>query len=200
MEGRMVSKAIVFLLLVATCKAVPVLFNALPEVGASTQYKTEDNHGNYAFGYSEDHTSGGSFRNEAGDSLGNKVGSYGLHDADGRARVVNYVADGAGFRADVHTNEPGVDPTQDSADVTVNKALVVAAAPAVVTHTKAVVAPAVVAPAKAIMPTLLALFVPFALAYAQLPTPTPPPMLHGLGWRDGNFLPLLRPHSSNDLY
>ncbi|XP_055937094.1 adult-specific rigid cuticular protein 15.5-like [Argiope bruennichi] len=151
MEGRMVSKAIVFLLLVATCKAVPVLFNALPEVGASTQYKTEDNHGNYAFGYSEDHTSGGSFRNEAGDSLGNKVGSYGLHDADGRARVVNYVADGAGFRADVHTNEPGVDPTQDSADVTVNKALVVAAAPAVVTHTKAVVAPAVVAPAKAVV-------------------------------------------------
>ncbi|GBM23302.1 Cuticle protein 14 isoform a [Araneus ventricosus] len=149
----MALKANFFLLLAATCQAVPVLIaaNALPEVGASTQYKTEDNLGNYAFGYSEDHTSGGSFRKEAGDSLGNKVGSYGLHDADGRARVVNYVADGAGFRADVHTNEPGVDPTQDSADVTVNKALVVAAAPAVVTHSKTVVAPAVVAPAKVVV-------------------------------------------------
>ncbi|GFV41568.1 cuticle protein 14 isoform a [Trichonephila clavipes] len=131
----------------AISRAVPLL---IPEVGASTQYKTEDNHGNYAFGYSEDHTSGGSFRKEAGDTLGNKVGSYGLHDADGRARVVNYVADSAGFRADVHTNEPGVDPTQDSADVTVNKALVVAPVPAVI---KSVVAPApaVVAPISAVV-------------------------------------------------
>ncbi|GFQ66427.1 cuticle protein 14 isoform a [Trichonephila clavata] len=143
----MIQKVVVFLSLMAISRAVPLL---IPEVGASTQYKTEDNHGNYAFGYSEDHTSGGSFRKEAGDTLGNKVGSYGLHDADGRARVVNYVADSAGFRADVHTNEPGVDPTQDSADVTVNKALVVAPAPAVI---KSVVAPApsVVAPIPAVI-------------------------------------------------
>ncbi|KAG8188470.1 hypothetical protein JTE90_008035 [Oedothorax gibbosus] len=129
------TKAILIFGLIAVVQALPLI----PEVGQSVQYKTEDNHGNYAFGYSEDHTSGGSFRKESGDSMGNMVGSYGLHDADGRARVVNYVADSAGFRADVHTNEPGVDPTQDSADVTVNK-------PVVMTSAATVVAPAIVAP------------------------------------------------------
>ncbi|OQR71573.1 cuticle protein 14-like, partial [Tropilaelaps mercedesae] len=31
----------------------------------------------------------------------------GLTDVDGRVRVVNYVADGLGFRAAIKTNEPG---------------------------------------------------------------------------------------------
>ena len=44
-----------------------------------------------------------------------QVGSYGLRDADGRIRTVNYVADALGFRASVSTNEPGVDPKQDPA-------------------------------------------------------------------------------------
>ncbi|CAL1279669.1 unnamed protein product, partial [Larinioides sclopetarius] len=64
--------------------------------------------GQYAFGYNEDHTSGGSFRRETGDQYGNKVGSYGLRVADGRVRIVNYVADHNGYRADVVSNEPGV--------------------------------------------------------------------------------------------
>lgn len=34
-------------------------------------------------------------------------GSYGLHDKDGRMRVVHYVADKYGFRAVIKTNEPG---------------------------------------------------------------------------------------------
>lgn len=38
-------------------------------------------------------------------------GSYGLMDADGRVRVVNYVANGYGFRAAVATNEPGTVPS-----------------------------------------------------------------------------------------
>jgi hypothetical protein len=67
------------------------------------------NIGNYAFGYNEDHATGGTFRRESG-SHGVKVGSYGLRDADGRQRVVNYVADAAGFRANIQTNEPGVEP------------------------------------------------------------------------------------------
>ncbi|KFM69466.1 Cuticle protein 14 isoform a, partial [Stegodyphus mimosarum] len=119
-------KLLIFLSIVISSQAAPLLVrtHALPEVGSSTQYKTQDSLGNYAFGYNEDHTSGGSFRKEFGDSLGNKIGYYGLHN----------VADDAGFRADVHTNEPGVDPTQDSADVTVNKPVVVAPLPTTIAH------------------------------------------------------------------
>lgn len=70
--------------------------------------------GNYAFGYNEDHASGGTFRKEQG-GPGVQVGSYGLRDADGRVRVVNYVADALGFRASVNTNEPGTDGSQPAA-------------------------------------------------------------------------------------
>lgn len=69
--------------------------------------------GEYTFGYNEDHTSGGSFRRETSDRLGNKVGSYGLRVGDGRVRIVNYVADHNGFRADVISNEPGIE-SQDA--------------------------------------------------------------------------------------
>ena len=74
----------------------------------------EKGYGNYAFGYNEDHATGGTFRKEKG-GPGVQVGSYGLRDADGRIRVVNYIADALGFRASVSTNEPGVDPKQDPA-------------------------------------------------------------------------------------
>lgn len=81
------------------------------ETGTSSQFRNEDFAGNYNFGYDEDHSSGGSFRRETGNALGVKAGSYGLRDADGRVRVVNYVADGHGFRASVSTNEPGTAPS-----------------------------------------------------------------------------------------
>ncbi|CAN7988566.1 unnamed protein product, partial [Ixodes hexagonus] len=71
--------------------------------------------GNYNFGYDESHTSGGSFRRETGNALGVKTGSYGLMDADGRVRVVNYVADEHGFRVSVATNEPGTDVSSPAA-------------------------------------------------------------------------------------
>ena len=77
--------------------------------------------GNYAFGYNEDHATGGTFRRETG-SPGMAHGSYGLRTIDGRVRVVNYVADGHGFRANIQTNEPGVDQDQDPASVLINKA------------------------------------------------------------------------------
>lgn len=88
------------------------------ETGTSTQFRNEDFAGNYNFGYDEDHSSGGSFRRETGNALGVKVGSYGLRDADGRVRVVNYVADAHGFRASVATNEPGTVPSAP-ADVSI---------------------------------------------------------------------------------
>jgi len=80
---------------------------AAVNTGSSTQYRSQDNIGNYAFGYNEQHSQGGTYRRETGDAYGNKVGSYGLRDIDGRVRVVNYVADGLGFRASIATNEPG---------------------------------------------------------------------------------------------
>jgi len=95
--------------------------------GASAQFRNQDNLGNYAFGYNEDHATGGTFRRESG-APGVQVGSYGLRDIDGRVRVVNYVADAAGFRANIQTNEPGVEP-KDPAAVLINKAAAVVAAP-----------------------------------------------------------------------
>jgi len=99
--------------------------------------------GNYAFGYNEDHATGGTFRKEKG-GPGVQVGSYGLRDADGRVRTVNYVADALGFRASVDTNEPGVDPHQPAAATTLNGAAPVV--PAVVA------APVLAAPALAAAP------------------------------------------------
>ena len=32
------------------------------------------------------------YRKESGDAWGNKAGSYGIHDADGRLRIVDYVS------------------------------------------------------------------------------------------------------------
>jgi len=88
--------------------------------GSSSVFRNQDNIGNYAFGYNEDHATGGTFRREQG-GPGVQVGSYGLRDADGRLRTVNYVADAAGFRANIQTNEPGVDPSRDPAAVLINK-------------------------------------------------------------------------------
>ncbi|XP_064488469.1 calphotin-like [Ornithodoros turicata] len=85
------------------------------ESGHSNTHRSQDLAGNYNFGYTEAHTSGGSSRQESGDAFGNKVGSYSLHDADGRVRVVKYVADAAGFRASVSTNEPGTAPSTPAA-------------------------------------------------------------------------------------
>ncbi|XP_018497191.1 calphotin-like [Galendromus occidentalis] len=83
----------------------------LRSTGTSRTHRADDGLGNYQFGYDEVHSTGGSFRREAGNAVGAKVGSYGLRDIDGRYRIVNYVADAAGFRAQVSTNEPGTAPS-----------------------------------------------------------------------------------------
>ena len=114
--------------------------------GASSQHRSEDGLGNYAFGYDEGHLSGGSFRRESGNALGVKVGSYGLRDADGRVRTVNYVADAAGFRASVSTNEPGTAPSLTGAAS--YNAPAVAAVPALAAAAS-YAAPVVAAPAYA---------------------------------------------------
>ncbi|XP_023223484.1 cuticle protein 14-like [Centruroides vittatus] len=111
-------KYLILVALFAATQAIPLYHFG---TGASTQFRNQDPVGNYNFGYNEGHATGGTFRRESGDIAGNKVGSYGLTDADGRRRVVNYVADAAGFRATINTNEPGVDPSKDPAATAVNK-------------------------------------------------------------------------------
>lgn len=101
----------------AVAVAAPV---ALASTGTSSQFRSEDNYGNYNFGYDESHAGGSTSRREE-ESNGVRRGSYSLSEADGRQRIVNYIADADGFRASIQTNEPGVEP-KDSADVTVNKA------------------------------------------------------------------------------
>ncbi|GIX74592.1 uncharacterized protein CDAR_365801 [Caerostris darwini] len=61
----------------------------------------------YKFGYSIKDHHGEQHRQEAGNGAGAVVGNYGFTDDRGIARQVNYVADHAGFRAQVKTNEPG---------------------------------------------------------------------------------------------
>lgn len=103
----------------------PAAIPAAVSTGTSSQYRSQNSAGEYTFGYNEDHATGGSFRREAGNPAG-KTGSYGLRDADGRARIVNYVADALGYRASIQTNEPGVEP-KDPAATLINKAVPVAA-------------------------------------------------------------------------
>lgn len=115
--------------------------------GSSNQYRSEDGVGNYNFGYDENHSTGGSFRRESGNAAGIKSGSYGLRDADGRVRVVNYVADGAGFRAAINTNEPGTAPSAP-ASAAYNAAPAAVAAPTVAVAASYAAPTAVVAPAQ----------------------------------------------------
>lgn len=87
--------------------------------GTSKQFRTEDNLGNFNFGYDESHNTGSTSRREENNN-GIRRGMYSLYDADGRQRIVNYVADENGFRAQVQSNEPGFEQ-KDSADVLVTK-------------------------------------------------------------------------------
>lgn len=117
--------------------AAPYAAAGISHTGQSVSQRAEDGVGNYQFAYQEQHGTGGTARQESGDIYGRKVGSYSMGIADGRERVVHYVADEHGFRAQVQTNEPGTAP-QQPADVVMN------AAPQAVAHV-APVAPAPVA-------------------------------------------------------
>jgi hypothetical protein len=55
----------------------------------------------YAFSYSADAIDGGSARQESADALGVVRGSYSVVSADGIKRIVSYIADENGFRAQV---------------------------------------------------------------------------------------------------
>ncbi|XP_076341263.1 cuticle protein 14-like [Tachypleus tridentatus] len=114
-------KVLILCALVAATQAGIIYAPGVLGTGASTRIRNQDVLGNYNFAYDEGSLTGGSFRKESGDALGNvKIGSYGLRTADGRIRTVNYVADAAGFRTDIDTNEPGVE-AKDPASASINK-------------------------------------------------------------------------------
>ncbi|KAG8179817.1 hypothetical protein JTE90_025984 [Oedothorax gibbosus] len=64
----------------------------------------------YQFGYdSNDEYGNTAYRKESGDGNGKVQGSYGYKDAQGIERIVEYVADENGYRAQIKTNEPGTE-------------------------------------------------------------------------------------------
>ncbi|KFM73249.1 Cuticle protein 14 isoform b, partial [Stegodyphus mimosarum] len=177
----------VLLALLFSCQAAVILTPRNPDdVGAAVTFNNQDGIGSYDFGYSEGHPSGSSFRRETGDAAGNKIGSFGLRDADGRLRIVRYVADANGFRADVTSNEPGVAP-QDPASATINKpAVVLPAAPvapvALPPPPPPQPAPIPVQPVKALPPPpppqynyIYSAPAPVAVAPPPVAAPPPPP-------------------------
>ncbi|XP_017492819.1 PREDICTED: adult-specific rigid cuticular protein 15.5-like [Rhagoletis zephyria] len=113
-------KFFIVLAVLATAASALPLHGGIVNTGHSQVSRHDDGHGNYEFGYNEDHATGGTFRKESGTGGHGVQGSYGLRDHDGRVRVVNYVADALGFRASVSTNEPGTDVKQDPAAVNLN--------------------------------------------------------------------------------
>ncbi|XP_018497421.1 uncharacterized protein LOC108865162 [Galendromus occidentalis] len=70
----------------------------------------------YAFEYSVQDGEGGHSRQERGDGNGRVTGSYTIQLADGRSRIVEYIADEGGYRANIRTNEFGTE-SQSPADV-----------------------------------------------------------------------------------
>ena len=61
---------------------------------------------------------GQSSRQEIADGTGKVEGSYTVTNDEGHTRVVDYVADQYGFRANIKTNEPGTE-NKNPADVTI---------------------------------------------------------------------------------
>ncbi|KAG1663119.1 Cuticle protein 10.9 [Nymphon striatum] len=84
---------------------------------APATYETNDKPEPYEFSYEiVDDLYNTQARQESGDAYGYKTGSYSMKNAEGLERIVEYIADEAGFRAVVKTNEPGTD-NQNPADV-----------------------------------------------------------------------------------
>ncbi|XP_076371762.1 uncharacterized protein LOC143257233 isoform X2 [Tachypleus tridentatus] len=74
----------------------------------------------FNFMYNAAEIGGASSRSESGDISGNVVGSYSVEDPDGRRRKVDYTAGTGGFKAKIHSNEPGVEPGSNPADVDIS--------------------------------------------------------------------------------
>jgi len=78
--------------------------------GFSSVSRTEDSLGNYQFNYDITDWDTNRKRWEVSDAYNNRKGGYSITDVDGKVRHLEYVADKAGFRAVIRTNEPGTAP------------------------------------------------------------------------------------------
>ncbi|GFY61076.1 adult-specific rigid cuticular protein 15.7 [Trichonephila inaurata madagascariensis] len=86
---------ILFAALAAVHASALLGHGALVSTGVSNSARSQDAFGNYAFSYGiKDGLGAANSRSEVGDAHGNKKGSYTIADIDGRARRVDYVADG----------------------------------------------------------------------------------------------------------
>ncbi|GFT52866.1 adult-specific rigid cuticular protein 15.7 [Nephila pilipes] len=158
----MIAKVAILIAVFAAAQASALLgHGALINTGISNSARSQDAFGNYAFSYGiRDGLGAANSRSEVGDAHGNKKGSYTIADIDGRARRVDYVADGLGFRASVKTNEPG---TAASAPAAALIASPYAGPVAPVVNHVAPAAPAIAAP--------LAVAAPLAAASLGLAAP-----------------------------
>lgn len=87
----------------------PVVLQApKPVVLSAPQVSVNEAPQPYTFGFQSTDELGNTLsRSETADGSGTVTGSYSYLDAEGLTRVVEYVADAAGYRATVKTNEPG---------------------------------------------------------------------------------------------
>ncbi|XP_035220716.1 cuticle protein 10.9-like [Stegodyphus dumicola] len=86
---------------------------------AVAQYEPQGPPIPYSFNYISDTEDGGrSSHQESGDGAGRVTGSYTVNDLEGHERIVEYIADEGGFRANIRTNEPGT-ASLNPADVVV---------------------------------------------------------------------------------
>ncbi|XP_076317538.1 uncharacterized protein LOC143229293 [Tachypleus tridentatus] len=74
----------------------------------------------FFFTYTADVEGGFSSRTEGGDGSGNVAGTYSVAHSDGRRRTVKYIAGADGFMADIQSNEPGVEPHSNPANVKIS--------------------------------------------------------------------------------
>jgi len=109
-------KVLILLALVVGLSAQSVVYHPAWWPSA-TAYQAKDAIGNYVFGHHVANPSGPSFHSESGDASGRKVGSYGVKDPSGKVRVVDYVADHEGFKANIKTNEKLAKDHKDAAGV-----------------------------------------------------------------------------------
>ncbi|GFT44456.1 cuticle protein 10.9 [Nephila pilipes] len=93
-------------------------FGGASSYGGSGGYGQNEAPKPYNFDYqSADEQGNVHYRTEEGDASGTVRGTYGYTDTQGLFRVVEYIADAGGFRANIRTNEPGTDGKESPADV-----------------------------------------------------------------------------------
>ncbi|KAG8172754.1 hypothetical protein JTE90_019225 [Oedothorax gibbosus] len=113
-------KVLIILALAVAAQGAAVVYHPAWWPSASA-YQAKDGLGNYVFGHHDGNPGGPSFHSESGNAAGAKVGSYGVKDANGKVRIVDYVADHEGFKANIKTSEDLPADHKDPVGVTTTK-------------------------------------------------------------------------------